>query len=286
MGTTPDAEHLCRTAGGDDRHGRPARRRFYGRQWRQSAQRGGTAAGVDAQYFVLTFDEPMLTDNPVLDPDSVYNPANYQISTAPARCCPGVVTQVNYGLSEVAQMAETAGFSTNPNSSIPDNKWEVVLTLDDNGGALPNGTYDLEVRNAEPETSTSAGQTGLCNIYGTPLNLTGYQPDGIGFHGHDHDQQFGEPGRGSDLAGPHGDGHAHQHHARRPANRSRGRHGSASGNYVVVWTSIIGGQTNIVGQLYNASGTTLGSEFTVNTTASDFLGQSGRGHGSAAATSS
>ena len=122
--------------------------------------KGGTATGVNATHLVLTFDEPMLADNPVLNPDSVYNAANYQIYNSAGTQLSGVITQVNYGLSEVAQMAETSGFSTNPNSAIPDNKWEVVLTLDDtanaaNGGALPDGTYDLVVRNAVPATSAT-----------------------------------------------------------------------------------------------------------------------------------
>ena len=36
-----------------------------------SNSNSATATGVNAQYFVLTFDEPMLADNPATDPDSV-----------------------------------------------------------------------------------------------------------------------------------------------------------------------------------------------------------------------
>ena len=49
--------------------------------------------GVNSQYFVLTFDEPMLADSPVLDPDSVYNPANYQIYNSNGILMYGVIAQ-------------------------------------------------------------------------------------------------------------------------------------------------------------------------------------------------
>ena len=42
---------------------------------------------------------------------------------------------------------------------------------------------------------------------------------------------------------------------------------------MVVWTSDIGGVTNIVGQLYTAAGTEIGQEFTINTSASATWGQ-------------
>ena len=227
------------------------------------------ATGVTATYFVLTFDEPMLSDNPAVDSDSVFDAANYQIYNSAGTLMSGVVTQVNYGLSEVAQMAETPGFSTNPNSAIPDNKWEVVLTIDDtanaaNGGALPDGTYELVVRNAVPATAASAGQTGLCNIYGTPMQLTGFDPTGSDFKDSITISSSANPG-GSPVA-------PGLTATDNPINSTRGGQQidpavatGPSGNYVVVWTSVINGQSNIVGQLYNASGTALGAEFTVNT---------------------
>ena len=81
---------------------------------------------------VLTFDEPMLADNPATDPDSVYNTANYQIYDSNGNLLSGVVTHVDYGLSEVSQVANLYGFTNiNSTSDVPDNKWEVVLTIDD-----------------------------------------------------------------------------------------------------------------------------------------------------------
>ena len=141
-----------------------------------------TATGVDAQYFVLTFDQPMLADNPAVDPDSVYNPANYQIYNATGNQLSGVITNISYGVSDVAQVAQTDGLA----NTVPDNKWEVVLTLDNEPGVagnhpLPDGTYTLKVLNAVPASATTVGQPGLRNMYGEPLNLTGYNPNGSDF---------------------------------------------------------------------------------------------------------
>ncbi len=228
-----------------------------------------TATGVNATHLVLTFDEPMFSPNPVQYADSVYNASNYEIYNSAGTLMSGIITQVNYGLSEVAQMSETSGFGTNANSAIPDNKWEVVLTLDDaanaaNGGALPDGTYELLVRNAEPANSASAGQTGLCNIYGTPLNLTGYNPAGSDFTASITISKSTNPGGNPVPPGLTA--------TDTPINSVRGglqtdpaMATGATGNYVIVWTSDIKGQSKIVGQLYNSSGTMLGAEFTVNT---------------------
>ncbi len=185
-----------------------------------------SAVGVNSKYMVLTFDEPMLADNPATDPDSVYNTANYQIYDSNGNLLSGVVTHVDYGLSEVSQVANLYGFTNiNSTSDVPDNKWEVVLTIDDptTGGALPNGTYTLEVLAAEH--AFTGGQTGLCNIYGTPLNLTGYnQPNVRAVHGLGHDQQLDQSGRRADPAGPAADRYADQRHAlsRRGAVRPGG----------------------------------------------------------------
>ena len=227
--------------------------------------KGGTAVGVDSQYFVLTFDQAMLADNPALDSDSVFDLANYQLYNANGTLMTNAFTTANYGLSEVAAMAtSTPGFTTNLDSYIPDNKFEVVLTLN---STLPNGTYTLEVLNAIRATSTSAGQTGLANIYGSPLNLTGYNPSGSDFIETVTISGSLNPGTAPVPPGLTA--------TDTPVNAIRGGMQidpsvatSASGDYVVVWTSVVGGQTNIVGQLYKSSGTEIGTEFTVNQTAS------------------
>ena len=115
-----------------------------------------------------------------------------------------------------------------------------------------------------------------------PLRL---QPDGIGFRGHDHDQHSENPG-GTPVAPGLTATDA-------PINATRGGQQidpavatSASGNYVVVWTSDINGQTNIVGQLYKSSGSLVGVGVHREYHGFDFLGQSGRGHGCGTATSS
>ncbi len=184
--------------------------------------KGGTAVGVDSQYFVLTFDQAMLADNPALDSDSVFDLANYQLYNANGTLMTNAFTTANYGLSEVAAMAtSTPGFTTNLDSYIPDNKFEVVLTLN---STLPNGTYTLEVLNAIRATSTSAGQTGLANIYGSPLNLTGYNPSGSDFIETVTISGSLNPGTAAGSTGIDGDGHSRQRHSRRHADRSVGRH--------------------------------------------------------------
>ncbi|MGA2502147.1 MAG: hypothetical protein ABSH20_30760, partial [Tepidisphaeraceae bacterium] len=136
----------------------------------------GTATNVNAQYLVLMFDEPMLAGDPTVDPDSVYNLANYQLyNGATNTLISGVITHIDYGLSEVAQMAGPYGNGMNP---VPDNKWEAILTVNNGATPLAPGTYTLKVLNAVPSSSTTAGQNGLRNVYGTPLNLAGYDPTG------------------------------------------------------------------------------------------------------------
>ncbi|MGA2253720.1 MAG: hypothetical protein ABSG53_03585, partial [Thermoguttaceae bacterium] len=236
-----------------------------------------TATGANAQYLVLTFDEPMLSDNPLTDPDSVYNPSNYQIYDSSGNLLSNDITHIDYGLSEVAQMAGTYGNGMNP---IPDNKWEVILTINDGTTPLPNGTYTLDVLNAVPASSTTAGQPGLRDIYGTPLNLTGFNPTGADFKttvtissSTNQGQVPAPPGlttvdqpinavRGGQQIDP----------AVATANNLDINNPAASGNYVVVWTSIINGATNIVGELFQANGTQIGAQFTANTSASTSWG--------------
>ncbi len=241
-----------------------------------------SATGVDAKYLVLTFDEPMLADNPATDPDSVYNPANYQIYDNSGNLLSNVITHVDYGLSEVSQVANAYGFDNiNSSSDIPDNKWEVVLTLDDpaNNGPLPDGTYTIKVLAAEH--SATGGQTGLCNVYGTPLNLTGYdQPNSIGFQDTVTISASTNPGSSPIAPGlsqtdtainsvPYRGGYQLDPSVGTTNDLSQT---VLNGNYVVVWTSDINGTTNIIGQLYKSSGIARCAEFVVNTTASGSWG--------------
>ena len=234
---------------------------------------GGTATSVNSRYFVLTFDEPMLSISPAIDADSIYNTNSYQIYDSAGNLIAGAVAQIHYGLNEVAAMAQTYGasFTANPDALIPDNKWEAVLTLSDNGVPLPSGTYTLTVLNAIPPTTSGAGQTGLRHIHGTPLNETGFNPVGADFT---QLITFNTSATQGQAPLPPG-----LTQTDTPINATRGGQQidpavatSASGNYVIVWTSDIKGQTNIFGQLYNAEGLKIGTQFTVNTTASTTWG--------------
>ena len=237
-----------------------------------------SAVGVNSNFMVLTFDEPMLADNPAIDPDSVYNTANYQIYDSNGNLLSNVISHVDYGLSEVSQVATRYGFTNiNSSSDIPDNKWEVVLTIDNpaTGGGLANGTYTLKVLSAEH--ATTGGQTGLCNVFGTPLNLTGYnQPTSAPFQATVTISSSTNPGNEPIPPGtqqtdtpintaPFVGGEQFD-----PAVSSTNDSGGTAlnGNYVVVWSSFINGQSNIIGQMFKSSGVQIGGEFIVNTTAS------------------
>ena len=231
------------------------------------------AIGVNSQYFVLTFDEPMLAGDPTLNPDSVYDLSNYQLYNSSGTQISNAITHIDYGVSEVAQVAAAYGNGLNP---IPDNRWEVVLTIDGGTTPLPDGTYTLVVLNAIPSSSTTAGQTGLRDIYGTPLNLTGYNPTGSDFtstvtitQSLNAGQIPAAPGltmtdkpinntRGGEQIDP----------AVAATNNFSASNPAVNGNYVVVWTSIVNGATNIVGELFQSNGTQIGPEFVVNNTAS------------------
>ncbi len=231
------------------------------------------AIGVNSQYFVLTFDEPMLAGDPTLNPDSVYDLSNYQLYNSSGTQISNAFTHVDYGLSEVAQVAAANGNGLNP---IPDNRWEVVLTINGGTTPLPDGTYTLTVLNAIPSSSTTAGQTGLRDIYGTPLNLTGYNPTGSDFTSTVTITQSVNAGQIPQAPG--------LTQTDQPINNNRGGQQvdpavastnnfstskpAQNGNYVVVWTSIVNGATNIVGELFQPNGTQIGPEFVVNNTAS------------------
>ena len=227
-----------------------------------------SVSGVNSvQFFVLTFDQPMLAGDPSVNPDSVLNPANYNIVDANGNIISNAIAHVDYGLSEVAEMAGSYGL--NP---VPSGKYEIILTLDANPNLPGNqpltpGTYSLQINQAVPANSTTAGQTGLRNIYGTPMYLSGFNPNGNAFN------QTITIGTASPPGPP---GLAAQDI---PINAQRGGQqidpstaAALDGSYVVAWTSIINGQTNIVAQRFNSNNVPILGEFTVNTTASTTWG--------------
>ena len=208
-------------------------------------------AGVNnVQFFVLTFDQPMLAGDPSVNPDSVLDPANYNIINADGNIISNAIAHVDYGLSEVAQMAGSYGL--NP---VPSNKYEVILALDANPNVAGNqpltpGTYTLQVNQAVPATSTTAGQAGLRNIYGSPLFLSGFNPNGNAFN------QTITIGTAS-PPGPPGLAATDT-----PINAIRGglqfdpsTASALDGNYIVVWTNIAasGGRDGISSTAANAA---------------------------------
>ena len=235
----------------------------------------GTATNVNSQYMVLTFDEPLTTGDPTVNPDSVYNTANYQIYDSNGNILPKAVAHVDYGLSEVAWMSGNYGMDP-----IPSNKWEVILTIDGNSAVpgnrpLPDGTYTLKVLNAVPASSTTAGQTGIRNIYGTPLNLTGYNSTGSDFTATITISSSSNPGSTAASPGlaardtPINStlGGQQTEPAVGTQNDLKGTAFDQNGNYVIVWDSNVTVNnvttTQILGQLYNAAGTKKGGQFTI-----------------------
>ena len=214
---------------------------------------------MSVQYFVLTFDQPMLAGDPTVDPDSVLNAANYELFDANGNLLSNAISHVDYGLNEVAKMAGTYGL--NP---VPSNKYEVILTLDGSSNepgnqSLPAGTYTLQVNQAIQSSLTSVGQTGLRNIYGTPLYFDGFHPNGLTF------SKTITIGAASNAGAP---GIASQD---LPVNDVRGGEqidpsvsAASNGNYVVVWIA----NGNVVGERYTFNGTPINGQFTINTTAS------------------
>ncbi len=228
---------------------------------------GNIVAGETANYFVLTFDQPLLSGDPNVYPDSALNPSNYKIYDSNGNLLSNVITHVDYGLSEVAQVAAQYGDNLNP---VPSSKYEVVLTLDSDpvtpgNQPLADGTYTLQVDNAVPITNTTSGQSGLRNIYGTPLNLSGFNPNGknwkytITLHASTNVATPPvAPGRNVrdvplNTGTPTGN-------RIDPVVAS-----SQNGNYVVVWTSYVNAVTmQIVGELFNANGQAQGGPFVIN----------------------
>ena len=122
---------------------------------------GSTLAGSTVSYIVVTFDKEMLAGDPSNNPDSVLNPENYVLLDGNGNPIAGAIVHIDYGLSEVAQMADVYGMDP-----LPSNKWEAILTMDGNPNvagdqALGNGTYTLELLNAIEPSTTTTGQTGL-----------------------------------------------------------------------------------------------------------------------------
>jgi hypothetical protein len=233
---------------------------------------GNIVAGETASYFVLTFDQPLLSGDPNVNPDSALDPNNYKIYDSNGNLLSGVITHVDYGLSEVAQLAGQPAYQGHNLNPIPSNKYEVVLTLNGSQNSaqqgvqpLSDGTYTLVVDNAVPVSATTAGQSGIRNIFGTPLNLSGFNPTGknwtytITIHASTNvATPPGPPGRNvRDVPINTGVDTGNQIDPRVAS--------SLNGNYVVVWTSYVNANTTqIMGELFNPNGQAQGSPFVVN----------------------
>ena len=227
---------------------------------------GSTLIGSTVSYLVVTFDKEMLAGDPADYPDSVLNPDNYVLLDGNGNQIAGAVVHVDYGLSEVAQMADVFGMDP-----LPSNKWEAILTLDGNphkAGDQPlgNGTYTLELLNAITPSSTTTGQTGLEDINGVPLNLSGFNPAGADF-----DNTFTVRTSSND-ASPIGPPASNA--IDKPINTVQTGLSTepavataANGSYVIVWSDNqnTNGLFNIYGQRFDANGNPQGPEFLVNT---------------------
>ena len=239
--------------------------------WTDSSGKAVTAnipvLAANSQYMILTFDEEMMAGDPAQNPDSVLNPKNYRFYDAAGNELIGTVVNVQYGLSEVAQLA---GLGLNP---IPSNKWEVVLTLDGDTRTpgiqpLADGSYTMQVVHAIQSSSTTAGQAGLRDRAGNPMYSTGFTPGGA-----DYTRTF----RVSSTLGPPPPGSPGINDVDVSINATHVLNQfdptvatDAAGNYVVVWT-IFGQpgdtlqQGNILAQRFDPTGQKLGPEFVVNT---------------------
>jgi subtilisin-like proprotein convertase family protein len=129
------------------------------------------------RYLVLNFDEDMLTSGP----DSVLNPANYRLLRSGVELR-GAVIKAEYGLNKAAELSGAYGLSP-----IPENKWQVVLTLDGNGlepGTPALLTGDYTIMALAPQAATVANPSGISGLRdrsGNPLGYTGFSPTGADF---------------------------------------------------------------------------------------------------------
>ena len=140
-----------------------------------------------------------------------------------------------------------------------------------------------------PASSTTAGQTGLRNIYGTPLNLTGYNPTGSDFTSTVTITHLAEPG-GARSAGAHAGitpindaAAATDPPARRPTIRPWPPAPTAT-----TWSSGRASSTGRPTSWASCSRPTArrSGRNSPRTAALDLLGQPGRGHGPPTAISS
>ncbi len=139
-------------------------------------------------YIVLSMSEKMY-DNATSTGDAVTNTDNYVLYDASGNVIEGAVTATHYGLDEAVNLNRMAADdpatygSFSVLSSLPSNKYEIVLVIDANGTAagvtsLGTGTYTLELLSPVDSTPSTIGYSGLRDAAGTPLNRTGYVPDG------------------------------------------------------------------------------------------------------------
>lgn len=132
----------------------------------------GDTVQLGTNRIILTFDEQLMSGNPNQVLDSVLNPQNYELQLNGV-AIPGAIVGVDYGMNRVADLAAVDGLNPTPN-----NKWEVILTLDSDptmpgNQPLTAGAYTIV---AKAPTATTSG---LRDANGNPLGKNGYQPNGV-----------------------------------------------------------------------------------------------------------
>jgi hypothetical protein len=192
--------------------------------------------------------------------DSVTNPTNYQLMVGKA--AGPQISLVQYGLNEASMLAtqDPADYGDLVGTAAGD-RYEAVLTF---ASPLPYGTYTLTILHP-----VNPGHSGVESVDGNPLNMTGFVPNGA-----DATLTFtlGSP-TGGITPGPPPAGSTDtqvsptQVGSQIDPSVAIAANGAVAGNFVVVWTSLVGAQYEIVGQMFSANKTPIGTEFIVSATA-------------------
>lgn len=230
--------------------------------------RESTTIGSQPTQFVLTFSEPLSTQNGTVGSTSILNPSNWKL-TKNGAAISGGVNKVLYGLNQ----AYLSGLASQPS-----NKYEAVVTFDGNAAtagnqALGAGSYQL-------------------SILSTVTDIFGNKFDGAytGLPGSDFTRSFtvaiagdgGDGGDGGDVTPPGNPGTGTDD---RVNTYNTGEDqpspvvaADASGNYVVAWVTKHYGEGSaadiadkktdggdVVFQRFDKYGTAIGAETLVTT---------------------
>jgi hypothetical protein len=188
--------------------------------------------------------------------NSVTNPVNYQLMVGKA--AGPQILMVQYGLNEASVLAtqDPADYADLVGTPAGD-RFEVVLTF---ATPLPYGTYTLIVLHP-----VVPGHSGVESVDGNALNMTGFVPGGA-----DATLTFtlGSP-TGGIMPGPPPAGSTDTQASPPQAGNQIDPSVAIAlnGNFVIVWTSRVGAQYEVVGQMFNATKTPIGTEFVVSATA-------------------